>query len=171
VGFTAAGIKGGAAYEVIADASDPRTQFVFRGVDVAEPLGAFGPMGGAAGDELDRADAELGTPLEAIVLASSQGRHDDLYQGTLEDTPEMSPEQGGTTNPRVRSDMVLMETARGGMVFSVGSIAWCLCLSVNGDDNSVSRITDNVLRRFLSEDGGAESDDHVLGETSASGRS
>lgn len=155
VGFTAAGIKGGAAYRVTPSANDPRCEFIFDGVDVTEPIGAFGPMGGAAGDELDRADAELGTPPEAIVLATSKGHHDDLYQGTLEDTPEMSPEQGGTTNPRVRSDIVLVQTPGGGMVFAVGSITWCLGLNFNGDDNNVSRITENVLRRFLTADGTA----------------
>jgi N,N-dimethylformamidase len=37
-------------------------------------------------------------------------------------------------------------------VFSTGSIAWCGSLSHNGYDNNVSRITENVLRRFASDD-------------------
>ena len=32
---------------------------------------------------------------------------------------------------------------------TVGSIAWCGALSHNGYENNVSRITENVLRRFL----------------------
>jgi N,N-dimethylformamidase len=35
-------------------------------------------------------------------------------------------------------------------VFSVGSIAWTGSLTWNGYDNSVSRITSNVLRGFAS---------------------
>ena len=37
----------------------------------------------------------------------------------------------------------------GGAVFSTGSIAWCGSLSHNDYDNNVSRITENVLRRFV----------------------
>jgi N,N-dimethylformamidase len=56
--------------------------------------------------------------------------------------------QGGSTNPQVRAYLVYFEGPDGGAVFSVGSIAWCGALSANGYDNTVSRITDNVLRRF-----------------------
>ena len=36
-------------------------------------------------------------------------------------------------------------------MFSTGSIAWCGCLSHDGYDNAVSRITENVLRRFAAD--------------------
>jgi N,N-dimethylformamidase len=147
VGYTAAGFVGAAGYRKAPGARLPSAAFVFEGVD-DEIIGDFGPMGGAAGDELDRYDLELGTPPEAVVLASSRGRHSDLYQGAVEDAVEMSPGQGGQSNPRVRADLVLMPTPGGGAVFSVGSIAWCLSLSHNGDVNNVSRITANVLERF-----------------------
>ena len=58
--------------------------------------------------------------------------------------------ESGTANPLVRADMVYLETPGGGAVFSTGSIAWCGALSHAGYDNDVSRITDNVLRRFAS---------------------
>jgi N,N-dimethylformamidase len=45
--------------------------------------------------------------------------------------------------------MVFFETPNGGAVWSTGSIAWCGSLSWNGYDNNVSRLTGNVLRRFL----------------------
>jgi N,N-dimethylformamidase len=35
-----------------------------------------------------------------------------------------------------------------GEVFSVGSITFCGSLPANGFDNDVSRILDNVIRRF-----------------------
>ena len=45
--------------------------------------------------------------------------------------------------------MTFFETPGGGAVFSAGSIAWSGSLSHNGYDNNVSRISENVLRRFL----------------------
>ncbi len=47
--------------------------------------------------------------------------------------------------------MVYFEGPQGGAVFSVGSISWCGSLSYNDYDNNVSRLTDNVLRRFASD--------------------
>ena len=60
--------------------------------------------------------------------------------------------QGGSVNPLVRGDIVFYEGPKGGAVFSVGSISWCGALSHNDYDNDVSRMTDNVLRRFISEE-------------------
>ena len=55
-------------------------------------------------------------------------------------------------NPLIRADMVYLEGPHGGGVFSVGSISWGGGLAHQGFDNNVSRITDNVLRRFASEE-------------------
>ena len=55
----------------------------------------------------------------------------------------------GVQNGRVRADMVFFETPGGGAVWSTGSIAWATSLGPNGFENNVSRITENVLRRFL----------------------
>jgi N,N-dimethylformamidase len=46
--------------------------------------------------------------------------------------------------------MVLLEYPKGGAVFSPGSISWSACLSHNGYDNTVSRVTRNVIDRFSS---------------------
>jgi N,N-dimethylformamidase len=54
-------------------------------------------------------------------------------------------------SPFVRGDVVFFELAHGGAVFSASSIAWCGSLSHDGYDNAVSRITENVLRRFAAE--------------------
>src|SRR5581483_1898971 len=112
-------------------------------------IGDFGlVMGGASGDEIDRLDYALGSPPHTLLLASSTG-HSDYYQFVIEDRRSTLPGQGGTTNPLVRSDMTFFETAHGGAVFSVGSINWCGSLSHNGYDNNVSRLTRNVLNRFM----------------------
>ena len=63
----------------------------------------------------------------------------------------MSNKEGGTTHPLVRADLVYFRYPKGGGVFSTGSISWCGSLSYNNYDNNVSRITENVLRRFMSE--------------------
>ncbi len=112
-------------------------------------IGDFGLLlGGAAGNEVDRADASRGTPAETIVLATSKG-HGDAYQLAVEDLSFTAPGQGGTEQPLVRSDVVIVPYAGGGMVFSVGSITWLGSLAFHGYDNDVARLTHNVLKRFL----------------------
>ncbi|RFS84299.1 LamG domain-containing protein [Actinomadura spongiicola] len=150
VGFTAQGGGPSVPYRCTPESRDPRVAFVFEGVDTDEPIGDFGNNGGgAAGAEIDRADVTLGTPPHALVVATSQGEHDDLFQHVVEEVMAMKSGQGGTECPDVRADLTYFETPEGGAVFSVGSIDWVGSLSHNGYDNNVSRITKNVLRRFL----------------------
>jgi N,N-dimethylformamidase len=52
--------------------------------------------------------------------------------------------------PNVRADIVYFETPNDGTVFSAGAITWFGGLSHNNYTNNVSRITENVLRRFMS---------------------
>ncbi len=63
----------------------------------------------------------------------------------------METGQTGSANPLVRADMTLVDYPNGGAVFSVGSISWCGCLLHDGGDNNVSRVTENVIRRFSSD--------------------
>jgi len=149
VGFAAQGGGGSASYVQTEQRSDPRVAFMFDGVKPDEEIGDFGHnMGGAAGDEIDRADAVLGTPPHALVVATSSGRHNDFYQHVVEEVPVMFPGQGGTTCPDVRADMTYFETNGGGAVFTSASIDWSASLSWNNYDNNVSRITENVLQHF-----------------------
>lgn len=62
---------------------------------------------GAAGVEVDSADADLGTPTHTVVLASSVG-FSDSYQRVIEETLLNTPWSGGHNNPAVRSDIVLL---------------------------------------------------------------
>jgi N,N-dimethylformamidase len=126
---------------------NPRAAFIFEGVD-EEIIGDFGVVGGgAAGLELDRFDLSLGSPPHALVLASSENLT-GLYFPPPEEVNNVLPNLAAPQNPKARGDMVFFETAAGGAVFSVGSIAWAGSLSHAGYANSVSRITANVLRRF-----------------------
>jgi N,N-dimethylformamidase len=154
VGFAAEGWGGAAGYRRLPDGHDPRAAFVFAGIGDDEVIGDFGyVMNGASGDEIDRWDPDFGTPPETLRLATSEGRHTDYYQLVIEDSRMTFPGRGGTEDPRVRADLTLTESPAGGAVFSVGSINWIGSLMTNAADNNVSRVTENVLRRFAGLDG------------------
>ena len=76
--------------------------------------------GGASGHETDKRSAS--SPANTVLLA----------KGTNVD-------EGG-------AEIVTFDTASGGAVFSVGSITWPAALFPDAD---VSRITKNVIERFL----------------------
>jgi N,N-dimethylformamidase len=147
VGFTSQGGGQGRPYEPCPQDPAGRGAFVLAGVEGrvdADGLNAHAP----AGVEIDRADPALGTPPHAVVLASARG-FSDRYQHVIEEVLVANSRQGGSVEPRVRADLVFFETPGEGAVFSTGSIAWCTCLAAGGYDNSVARVTGNVLRRFL----------------------
>src|SRR5262249_31569639 len=129
---------------------NPRASWIFDGVG-EDPVGGYGlVMGGAGGFEIDRADLALGTPPHALLLATAGG-FSHSYHHVIEEVPMANALQGGSVEPRVRSDMVFFETRNGGAVFSVGSISWCGSLSHSAYENGISRITENVLRRFAAD--------------------
>jgi N,N-dimethylformamidase len=51
--------------------------------------------------------------------------------------------------PREKGLYISYTPPNGGAVFSTSSIAWAGALSHNGYQNNVSRLTENVIRRFL----------------------
>ena len=148
VGYCAAGYERNGVYVRQPGSFDPRAAFIFEGIGASERIGDFNSVigqRGAAGQEVDRADFALGTPHHALILATATDFSAD-YRPASEDSPGG---RGGTVDLR-RADMVFFETANGGAVFSVGSINWFGALPYHDYDNNVSRITENVLRRFLS---------------------
>lgn len=152
VGMTAQGFDLSSPYIRNEASSDPRAAFIFAGVE-GEVLGDFGLNGGgAAGNEIDRADFALGTPPHALVLASSR-MHTDIYLMTPEDLLDPTPTWSGTQCDLIRADMVFFETQSGGAVFSTGSIAWAGAMAWNAYDNQIADITENVVRRFADEKG------------------
>jgi N,N-dimethylformamidase len=147
VGMAAQGFDRAVPFEREAGAEDPRAAWIFDGVPEG-PIGDTGlVMGGAAGLEVDRLDHTLGTPPHALLLATARG-FSDSYQHVVEEVESSDSRQGGTVSPYVRGDLTFFELKDGGAVFSASSISWCGSLSHNGYDNAVSRITENVLRRF-----------------------
>jgi N,N-dimethylformamidase len=148
VGFVAQGLDTSGYYRRL----DPEVRgeadgWVFEGVE-GDVFGDFGLSGGgAAGLEIDAVNQLLGTPAQAEILASSEG-HTEVMLECRENIGMTMPNMGGEQDPNVRSDLVLFDLEGGGSVFSVGSISWCGSLSHDGYDNPVSRVTENVLRRF-----------------------
>ncbi|MDI6029043.1 N,N-dimethylformamidase [Corticibacterium sp. UT-5YL-CI-8] len=149
VGFSAQVFDFSTYYRRLPDSFDDRASFVFEGVGADEPIGNFGlRLGGAAGLEIDRAEPNLGSAPNIMILATA----DRTGAGGIpapEELPALYRGFTGEENAMVRADMVLYPTSNGGAVFSTGSIAWCCSLSHAGYANNVSQITGNVLNRFL----------------------
>ena len=154
VGFTAQGFDRNSPFRRMPGSFDPRAAFIFEGLDEDALIGEHPSLVldvGAAGSELDRVDYALGSPAHTLILATSFG-HSDAYQQVVEEVNTSDSRQGGTENVLVKADMAYLEYPNGGAVFSTSSIAWSGSLSHNGYDNDVSRITENVLKRFAADE-------------------
>ena len=160
IGTAAAGFDRGSPYKRMPGSFDPRVAFVFEGVGPDELIGDFPSLQvkwGAGGYEIDRYEPELGSPHTAIVLASTNNLSDAYrpmvdevmwFIGGRDGATTDSPQVPGEPHRFVRADIVYLDYPNDGAVFSVGAICWRGCISWNGYDNNVSRITENVLRRF-----------------------
>jgi N,N-dimethylformamidase len=148
VGFVAQGFDRSSYYRRTPASRDPRARFIFEGIE-DEILGDFGvARGGAAGLELDAYNPALGSPAHALVVASSED-HSNAFQLVNEEMNVSFAGSDGRFSPAVRADMVFFEHPAGGAVFSTGSIAYVGSLAHKGYDNNISRLSLNVLRRFL----------------------
>lgn len=149
IGFAAQGFDGATHYRLNDNAHNPRVAFIFEGVALKNIIGDYGSVeGGAAGQEIDRWDPELGSPTHALVLASSE----DHKPGMLRVVEELSMSAAVLQGSKVRADMTFFETPSGGAVFSTGSISYAGSLAHNNYDNDISKITTNVLKRFSDEE-------------------
>ncbi|MBM3584397.1 MAG: hypothetical protein FJX36_08235 [Alphaproteobacteria bacterium] len=147
VGFTAQGFDMARPYQLMPGAADPRAAFAFDGVTEAT-IGDHGLFGAAAGIEIDRFDAGLGSPPHALVLARADGFSGN-WRRLTEEFLTLHPMIDGAASDLVRADLVFFETPAGGAVYATGSIAWTASLCSDGYANDVARVTGNVLRRFL----------------------
>jgi N,N-dimethylformamidase len=154
VGFTSQGFDKNAPYYRQPGSFDPRVAFIFDGIGPDELIGNFPSLvleTGAAGSELDRYDPALGSSPNGLVLASSRpSDHSSAYQHVVEEL--WSSNSGPWNEGLTKADMVYVEYPNDGAVWTSASIAWCGSLSYNDYNNNVSRITENVLRRFASDD-------------------
>lgn len=148
VGFLTMGFDQCAPYRRSAASHDPRASWIFDGIADDELIGDFGVLaGGAAGYEIDRHDVTKGSPRHSLLIASSFG-HSNMFAVTSGSVLDTLPNPSSPLD-NLRADLVFFETGNGGAVFSVGSIAWCGSLSHDGYRNNVSRLTKNVLDRFV----------------------
>jgi N,N-dimethylformamidase len=148
IGATAAGLTRAKPFTRTPISKDPRYAWMFQGLRDEESIGGRGlVMGDAAGFETDRCEAALGSPAAAVVLATAD-LDDCGYQAIIPGVTLSGKPPPGSP-PYARADMTLVETGRGGMVFSVGSVSWSGCLNLDHGVNPVSIVTRNVLRRFL----------------------
>lgn len=149
VGFSSQGAFVGDSYRQAPAARDNHHAWVFEGVK-DELFGGYGYSGGgAAGFELDRVDHRLGSPLNTVVLASSEGHDRKNFVVVHEERLGfVTTITGETLEQLIRADMAYIEKPKGGAIFSVGSITYCGSLPHNKYDNDVSRLTFNVLNRF-----------------------
>lgn len=151
VGFTAQGNFVGSHYRIDPDArANPKVSWIFDGVS-ADTVGGEGFSGrGAAGFELDRVDQRLGSPASTVVVARSENHPPEAPWVLVpeEQLTHITTIPGQPHKALIRADMAWFDVPGGGEVFSVGSITFCGALPVNGFDNDVSRILDNVVRRF-----------------------
>jgi N,N-dimethylformamidase len=148
VGFSAQGLFEGSHYRRMPDSADPRAAWMFEGI-TDETLGDFGLSGGgAAGFELDRADPLLGSPPNTLILARSEGHQSHFVTVPEELLSHMATVTGEKPKALVRGEITYFETAHGGGVFSTGSITFAGSLSHNGYANNISRLLENVVRRF-----------------------
>lgn len=151
IGFTAQGNFVGSHYRIHPEArTNPRVNWILEGV-TAETVGGEGFSGhGAAGFELDRVDRRQGSPESAVVIASSENHPPEAPWVVVpeEQLTHITTITGESHKALIRADMAYFDYPGGGEVFSVGSITFCGALPVNDCDNDVSRILDNVIRRF-----------------------
>lgn len=139
------GFTKGAAYRFTADAGAEEVAGLVEGVDLSAPFGTSGRvLGTAAAYETDFYNQYLGSASECIVIASAQ--MPDSYVAFAPGF-HASP-SGEDERSRRRSDMVLWRTPAGGLVWSVGSIAWTGALD---DDAVVARLTRNALTLMVGE--------------------
>jgi len=91
----------------------------------------------------------LGTPANAVVLASSEQHGDDFILVPEEMLTHLTTLPGTPADELVRADIVWFEVPGGGSVFAVGSITFCGSLPHNEFDNNVSRLLLNVVQHVL----------------------
>ncbi|WP_425403679.1 N,N-dimethylformamidase beta subunit family domain-containing protein [Hwanghaeella sp.] len=148
VGFTSQGQFEGTYYRRTEESREPDLAWIFDGVE-DDVLGDFGfSGGGAAGYELDRADVRLGSPENVRILAVSENHPASFVLVPEELLTHLTTWAMQPIDELIRADMIYFDVPGGGAVFSVGSITFCGSLPWNGGNNNISRIVENVIRRF-----------------------
>jgi N,N-dimethylformamidase len=148
IGFSGQGQFEGSYYRRLPASYAPEAAWIFEGIE-EEILGDFGLSGGgAAGFELDRTYRDLGTPENIMVLARSEGHGASFIPVPEELLTHLLTVSGEARDALMRAEIVYFDNASGGAVFAVGSITFCGSLPHNDYSNPISRLLENVVRRF-----------------------
>ena len=112
-----------------------------------QPVGGWGlVLGAAAGYEVDAVLDGLPVPPSLVRLATAKD-----FDSSFQVRTHMPVFAGPGERERLRcADMTIYRHSGGGLVFSVGSVAWCGALPFAGSRNAVGEITSNIARRFAS---------------------
>lgn len=146
VSWNAVGMVEGAPYCRTPASFDPRVAPLFEGIGADELIGAKGAfLGAAASYEVDFANVLMGTPPDALVIATARMPESCFYMPF----PILQAVGSESEVTRRRADMVYFETGKGGAVFSASSVGWNGALSYDQDQNAASQLTANVLRSFV----------------------
>jgi N,N-dimethylformamidase len=148
VGFSCQASFEGTHFRRLPASRDARFAWMFAGIE-DDVIGDYGLSGGgAAGFELDRADKLLGTPADAVILARSANPLPSFLTVPEELLSNVASINGEPIEDLARGEIVYFDTPSGGAVFAVGSITFCGSLWCNGFEGPVSRLLENVVRRF-----------------------
>ena len=163
LGTAGAGFDRGSPYQREPDCVRPAAAFIFEGIEEradrrrAEPPGALGrrrlrvrPGRRRAG--LARVHAPPGVVGAVQRVAQVDGRRRDVLHPGPRRRPRRRSAGPGAPHRFARADMAYLEYPNGGAVFSAGSICWRGSLSAHDYGGTVSRVTENVLRRFADPD-------------------
>lgn len=151
VGFSAQGQFYGSYYRRTSESYSEKFNWMFENID-DDLIGEFGFSGnGAAGFELDRYDPFLGSPENAVIVATSEKHNSTFVLVPEEQLTHLTNLPGVKNEELIRADMLYFENPAGGAVFSTGSITFCGSLPFNNFDNNVSKLLSNVFNHFLSE--------------------
>ncbi len=152
VGFSGQGKFEGTHYRRLPASFAPAFTWMFEGIE-GGLIGDYGLSGGgAAGFELDRADFALGTPPQTTILARSEDPPASFVTVPEELLSHLATVTGEPPDELKRGEIIWFDTPSGGSVFAVGSITFCGSLwhpGLGGFTGDVSRLLENVLRRFL----------------------
>ena len=86
---------------------------------------------------------------EGLFILNTSGKEEGIKDVIDKISSEITAVGGKV---EIEAHMVYGCNEAGGQIFSTGSITFCGSLSHNGYDNPVSRILENVIRRFSGEE-------------------
>ena len=160
MGTAGAGFDRGSPYQRMPDSYDPRASWIFDGIEgdlIGDSPNLQVKWGrrrlrvrpGRLRAGLARHDAHPGLvgPLQRVAQDDDR-RGALLHSRPRREAPDGPPGARASRTASCAPDLAYLEYPNGGAVFSAGAICWRGALSGYNYENTVSQVTENVLRRF-----------------------